>query len=85
MTKMNAYQFSFTSINGETINLSDYKGKVIMIVNTASQCGLTPQYEQLEMIHNLFKDKDFVLIGVPCGDFANQEYDNSQKIKDFYK
>jgi glutathione peroxidase len=69
MTKINAYQFNF----GE-VHFSDYKGKVVLVVNTASKCGFTPQYEGLENLHQKYKDKGLVVIGVPSADFGNQEF-----------
>ena len=79
----NAYQFSFVSIDGKEINLSDFKDKVILIVNTASQCGFTPQYAGLQNLYQKYKDKGLVIIGVPSSDFANQEFDNNEDIKKF--
>ena len=60
-----AYDFKFDSIDGDQIKLSDYKDKVIVIVNVASRCGYTPQYEDLQTLYNNYKDKDLVVIGVP--------------------
>src|SRR4051794_29435703 len=61
------------SISGQDVNLSDYKGKVLLIVNVASECGLTPQYEQLESIYEKYKEKGFVVLGFPCNQFGTQE------------
>ena len=80
----NVYNFYFDSLNNESkINLSDFKGKVILIVNTASKCGLTSQYSDLEKLYQEYKDKGFVIIGVPSNDFGNQEPGNSQEIASF--
>ncbi len=64
---------------GETIEMSNYKDKVILIVNTASKCGLTPQYEWLEKLYQKYKDKWFVILWFPCNQFANQEPDEQTK------
>lgn len=79
----NIYQFKVKNTNGDTVSLSDYKGKVVLIVNTASQCGFTPQYKQLEELYQLFKDKDFVILAFPSNDFGNQEPLNGKDIKEF--
>lgn len=62
-----------TSLKGSEIHMSDYKGKVVLVVNTASKCGLTPQYEGLEKLYEQYKDKGLVILGFPCNQFANQE------------
>lgn len=79
----NAYLFSFKDINGEKIHLNKYQGKVILVVNTASLCGYTPQYARLESLYRAYKTKGLEIIGVPSPDFGNQEYDNNLKIKSF--
>ena len=76
------YDFKIKSINGSTINFADYKGKMIMIVNTASKCGFTPQYEGLEKLYQAHKDK-LVIIGFPSADFADQEYHQDSDIFTF--
>ena len=83
INNMNAYQFSFASIKGEKINLSDYAGKVILIVNTACLCGFTPQYEDLEELYQKYKDKGLVVIGVPSDDFGGQELDSELEVKQY--
>lgn len=85
MSAVNAYSFSFNSIDGKPFSLADYKGQVIMVVNTASQCGLTPQYEGLEKLYQTYKDKGFVVIGVPSNDFGGQEPDGEKDIAAFTK
>jgi len=80
---MNFYNHEFTLLNNERVHLSKYSDKVILVVNTASHCGLTPQYEALEELYNTYKDKGFVVLGFPSGDFANQEFDSNNKIQDF--
>lgn len=83
MTVPNAYQFSFTSIDNKKINLSEFKGKVILVVNTASKCGFTPQYEGLQILHEKYKDKGLAIIAVPSSDFANQEFNQISQVKEF--
>ncbi len=81
-----AYDFSFkTLIDGKILPLSDFKGSVILIVNTASQCGFTSQYEGLEKLYQNYKDKGLVIIGVPSNDFGSQEPGNNEEIANFCK
>ena len=82
-TNSSAYLFSFNDISGKKVKLSDYEDKVILIVNTASQCGYTPQYARLESLYNTYKTRGFEVIAVPSPDFGNQEYDQNEKIKSF--
>ncbi|MFP5470724.1 MAG: glutathione peroxidase [Bacteroidia bacterium] len=77
-----AHDFSFTSIDGKEIKLSQFKGKKLLLVNTASQCGFTPQYEELQELHKKYKDK-LVVIGFPCNDFGEQEPGSEKDIKSF--
>ena len=77
-----AYDFQFKSIDGEIIKLSDYKNKVLVIVNVASRCGYTPQYNDLQSLWSEYKDKDVVVIGVPTNNFK-QEPGSNKEIKDF--
>ncbi len=77
------YQFTAETLTGETKDFADYQGKVLLIVNTASKCGLTPQYQGLEQLYQTYKDKGLELIGFPCGQFANQELDNASEISEF--
>jgi len=79
----NAYAFSFESIDGKPLPLSKYRGKTIMIVNTASRCGFTKQYSALQVVWQRYKERGFVLLGVPSGDFGNQEFATEKKIKTF--
>eukprot|EP01136_Pigoraptor_vietnamica_P036893 Opistho-1_new@104091 len=78
------YDFSFKTIDGKTISLSKFKGKKILIVNTASKCGYTPQYEDLEKLHKQY-GKEIVLIGFPAGNFGGQELATNSEIQDFCK
>jgi glutathione peroxidase len=79
----NAYDFSFTSIDGEPLPLSSFKGKPVLVVNVASKCGLTPQYEGMEALYRDYRDKGLVVLGVPCNQFAGQEPGTEGEIKDF--
>ena len=78
------YNFSFKTIDGKEVKLSKFKGKKILIVNTASKCGYTPQYEDLEKLHKQY-GKDVVLIGFPAGNFGGQELATNSEIQDFCK
>jgi len=82
MTQKNLFEFTMTSINGEEISLSNYKGKKILIVNTASKCGFTPQYALLEELHKKYGDKIQVL-GFPANNFGGQEPGTDNEIKEF--
>jgi len=79
------YQFKVTDIYGEEFDFSTLKGKKIMIVNTASKCGFTPQYEGLEALYETYKDQNFVIIGFPANDFLKQEPGNDAEIASFCK
>lgn len=81
----NVYDFSFEKLNGETINLKDYKDKVLLIVNTASKCGFTNQYSGLEKLYKKYKDQGLVIIAVPSNDFLNQEPGSDKDIQEFCK
>lgn len=81
-----AYDFSFKTLaNEDPLPLSGFKGKVILIVNTASQCGFTPQYEGLEKLYETYKNKGFVVLGVPSNDFGSQEPGTAEEIAHFCK
>ncbi|HEY7851629.1 MAG TPA: glutathione peroxidase [Caulobacteraceae bacterium] len=79
----NAHDFTFTSIDGAPLPLSDFKGKAVLVVNTASKCGLTPQYEGLETLYRENKAHGLVVLGVPSNQFAGQEPGNEDEIKAF--
>jgi glutathione peroxidase len=77
------YQFKVQDIDGKTFDFATLKGKKIMIVNTASKCGLTPQYEQLEALYDKYKNKNFVIVGFPANDFMSQEPGSDKEIAQF--
>lgn len=76
------YDIAINSLQGQTINLSEFKGKYMLIVNVASKCGFTPQYKDLEELHQTYKDK-LVVIGTPCNQFGNQEPGSASEIQQF--
>ena len=76
------HDFSIESITGETLNLSDFNDNVVLLVNTASQCGFTPQYSGLQKIYERYKDEKFIVLGVPSNDF-NQELPKNSDVKEF--
>jgi len=77
------YDFKATSLDGAPFDLSTLKGKKVLVVNTASKCGLTPQYETLQKLYNTYKDRNFVIIGFPANNFAQQEPGTNAEIKEF--
>jgi glutathione peroxidase len=77
------YDFTLNSIEGQPAPLAAYKGKVVMVVNVASRCGFTPQYSALEAVYEKYKDRGFVIIGVPANNFGSQEPGTNQEIKTF--
>jgi glutathione peroxidase-family protein/uncharacterized protein (DUF2237 family) len=82
-SRANAHQFSFQSIDGDNMPLRGFKGKVLLIVNTASQCGFTDQYKDLQTLYETYKERGLIVIGVPCNDFGKQEPGHAEVIKDF--
>ncbi len=81
-----AYDYSFTTLSsGEALPLAQYKGKVLLIVNTASKCGFTKQYEGLQTLYDKYKDRGLVIIGVPSNDFGKQEPGSAEEIVSFCK
>ena len=78
-----AYDFKFKDLDGSALNLSEYKGKVVVVVNVASQCGFTNQYEDMQKIWNNYQTKGVIMLGVPSNDFGKQEPGNSEEIKTF--
>jgi glutathione peroxidase len=77
------YSFTLNSIDGKPAPLADYKGKVILVVNVASQCGYTPQYSALESIYEKYKNQGFVILGFPANNFGGQEPGTNEEIKTF--
>jgi glutathione peroxidase len=82
-TEKNIYSYTVKNASGESIDLSAYKGKVILVVNVASKCGFTPQYQGLETIYQEFKDSGFVILGFPCNQFGSQEPGLDNEIQQF--
>ncbi len=77
---MAIYDLRFNDSRGNTIEMNIYKGKVLLLVNTATKCGLAPQFEQIEEIHQKYKDSGLVVIGFPCNQFANQEPESNESM-----
>ena len=77
------YDFTALSNKGKEVNFADYKGKVLLIVNTASKCGFTPQYDGLEALYKKYKDQGLVIIGFPCDQFGHQEPGTDEQIEEF--
>ncbi|MCR3760656.1 glutathione peroxidase [Clostridium felsineum] len=82
---MSVYDFKAKTIEGKEVSLEEYKGKVLVIVNTASKCGFTPQYEGLEELYKEYKDRGFEILGFPSNQFAEQEPGNNDEVKNFCK
>lgn len=82
---MKFHDFEAKKLNAETISMKEYAGKTILVVNTASKCGFTPQYEGLEKLFQKYQDKGLVVLGFPCNQFGNQEKGSSDEIQEFCK
>ena len=80
---MSAHEFSFTSIEGGALPMSAWKGRPVLVVNTASFCGYTPQYRELEALWRKYRDRGLVVLGVPSNDFGQQEPGSAREIKEF--
>ena len=80
---MSLYQTELVTLDGEKTTLAQYQGKVLLVVNVASKCGLTPQYEQLESLQKAWQDKNFSVLGFPCNQFLEQEPGSNEEIKTF--
>ena len=78
-----AHEIAFQSIDGAPLPLTTFRDKVVLVVNTASKCGLTPQYDGLEKLYSDYRDKGLIVLGVPCNQFAGQEPGTEAEIKDF--
>jgi glutathione peroxidase len=83
MAKGSIYDFEANKLSGEKIKLNEFEGKTLVVVNTASKCGLTPQYEGLESMYQKYKDKGLVILGFPCNQFGKQEKGDSDEIQEF--
>lgn len=83
MSASTIYQFKVTDLSGKEFDFASLKGKKVMIVNTASKCGLTPQYKDLEALYKEYKDKGFVIVGFPANNFAAQEPGTNEEIAEF--
>ena len=82
---MSVYDFTVTDNKGKSVSLKEYEGKVLLIVNTATRCGLTPQYEGLEALYEKYRDQGFEILDFPCNQFAFQAPGNAEKIDSFCK
>ena len=78
-----AWDFSFETLDGKPLPLATFRGKAVMVVNTASQCGFTPQYKSLEALNQKYHDRGLVVLGVPCNDFGGQEPGSAAEIQSF--
>jgi glutathione peroxidase len=79
----NMFDFTLNSIDGQPTSLASFRGKVVMLVNVASRCGFTPQYSALESVFEKYKDRGFVIVGIPANNFGKQEPGTNQEIKTF--
>lgn len=80
---MTFFDFEAKKLSGKTVSMKEYQGKTIVVVNTASKCGFTPQYEGLEKLYQKYKDQGLIILAFPCNQFANQEPGSSNDIKQF--
>lgn len=80
---MSVYDYSAKTLDGQDVSLADYRGQVLLIVNTASKCGFTPQYEGLEALYKTHKDRGFTVLAFPCNQFGAQEPGNAEEIASF--
>lgn len=83
MDKVKIYDFEAVTLQKKVVSLGDYRGKTVIVVNTASKCGLTPQYEGLENLYKKYKDRGLIVLGFPCNQFGNQEPGQSSDIESF--
>lgn len=81
-TATSIYEFSANTLQGKEVKMDEFAGKTLLIVNTASKCGLTPQYEGLEKLYRKYQDKGLVILGFPCNQFANQEAGDDKSISE---
>ena len=85
MSFMSVYDYKMKNIGGKEVSLSDYRGKLLLIVNTASKCGFTPQYKGLESLYKKYKDQGLVILGFPCNQFLQQDPGTNDEISSFCK
>ncbi len=78
---MNFYDLQYTTPSGENVSMSSFKGKTVLVVNTATKCGLTPQFEGLEKLHQSYKNQDVVILGFPCNQFNSQEPETNDSME----
>ena len=83
MSADSLFELSFTDNSGKPVSLKDFEGRPVLIVNTASKCGFTPQYDGLQKLHEEYSDKGLVVLGFPCDQFAHQEPGNDDQIEEF--
>lgn len=83
MKEKNFYKFNAKNIQGNDISMDKYRGKVVLVVNTASKCGFTPQFADLEKLYKTYKDQGFVVLGFPCNQFAHQDPGTNEEILNF--
>ena len=80
---MKFYDFSAKKMNGQEVKMETFKGKVVLVVNTASKCGLTPQFTELEELNKKYKEQGLEILGFPCNQFANQDKGSNEEIQEF--
>jgi len=83
LRRLTAFDFSFEALEGGALPLAQWAGRPLLIVNTASRCGFTPQYQELQELSQRYRDRGLVVLGVPCDDFGGQEPLGAEKIRDF--
>ncbi|MEH0152540.1 glutathione peroxidase [Limibacter armeniacum] len=83
MSSKTFYEFEATNIQGKNVPMESFKGKTVVVVNTASKCGLTPHYKGLEKLYNKYKDRGLVVLGFPCNQFGEQEPGSAEDIQEF--
>ena len=77
------YDFQMNDIRGNAVDFETFRGKVVLVVNTASKCGFTPQFDGLEKLYETYKERDFVILGFPCNQFSNQDPGTNEEIEEF--
>ena len=85
MSNQSIYDFTVEDSSGNPVSLEDYRGKVVLIVNTASKCGFTPQYTQLQELYDQYSARDFVVLALPCNQFGGQEPGSNAEVQEFCK